>query len=101
MGSPLEKAVKKIPSSFSLLKGQPPLDLSPQSPSTLIKNMKVGMPLPLLQYRDKDYGRRWPFGQIPAALRHPLIKNLKVGEQAGIAAVRLHFNKKYEGGDTA
>jgi len=39
------------------------------------------MPLPLFNIEIKDYG-------IPAALRHPLIKNLKVGEKAGKAAVR-------------
>ena len=36
---------------------------------------------PALHYKSRDVG-------IPAALRHPLIKNLKVGEQAGKAAVR-------------
>jgi hypothetical protein len=41
---------------------------------------------PALHYRNKDVG-------IPAALGHPLIKNQKVGEQAGEVTprpVRLH-----------
>jgi hypothetical protein len=32
---------------------------------TLCINKEMRDAAPALQYRDKDYGRRWPFGQIP------------------------------------
>jgi len=51
------------------------------SPGPLYINRRSRDAAPALQCRNRD-------GGIPAALRHPLIKNLKVGEKAGKAAVR-------------
>jgi hypothetical protein len=64
-GITYEKGHQKNSVLFSLTQRSTSIGSVSAVPLRFNKNMKVGMPLPLLQYRDKDYGRRWPFGQIP------------------------------------